>query len=106
MIVENWKDFLFWFNRVCKILYFHSAKKSFKNYSDFITYFIPESVDIKSSKVVITKYKNGTVTDSSKPDTLFQITAIKPLFYVDVLKNTEDGSFSYSKIPGTIVTII
>jgi hypothetical protein len=70
-------------------------------YSDYCFYFIPEKVEVKTAFHVINYYKNDIILDSTNPDSFLSVSAIKPLFTVDLLRSEDEKEkgFIYSNNP-------
>ena len=84
----------------------HLCQKSFQNYLDFISHFVPKSVTINSTHEVINVYKNNFALSSKDLDALFSVQLVRPLFQIELLKNIEENVFTYSKLPKTIVQTV
>lgn len=84
----------------------HLCQKSFQNYLDFISYFVPKNVDVVSTFEVINFFKNNFILNSKNEDALFSLQLVRPLFQIELLKNIEENIFTYSKVPKAIVSTI
>jgi hypothetical protein len=86
------------------------CQRSFKNYFDFFSGFVPQEVIVDGTNKITNIFKNGHKLLSDDDETSFSTKAIKPLFVLDLLKNNnaedEDGGFYYSKLPENIVATI
>lgn len=56
-------------------------------------------VDIENALHVVNHFKNGAVMDSMNMDSLIAVNAVKPLFSMELMKNSEDQEFFYSSQP-------
>lgn len=82
------------------------SQKTFRKYYEFFSYFIPESIVMKATNDINTRFKNGYTYSSQDEDSFYKFNSVKPLFYLEILKNSESQTFYYSTEPADIQATI
>eukprot|EP00825_Cyclidium_porcatum_P020418 TRINITY_DN2313_c0_g1_i1.p1 TRINITY_DN2313_c0_g1~~TRINITY_DN2313_c0_g1_i1.p1 ORF type:complete len:622 (+),score=110.07 TRINITY_DN2313_c0_g1_i1:285-2150(+) len=82
------------------------SQKTFKNFYDYFNYFIPENVEMKATNNIKIQFKNGYCYESQEQNSLYKHNQVKPLFTLELLKNSENQTFYYSNEPKEIQAAI
>lgn len=96
------KKFMTLINQLMNDTILFLAQKTFKEFYDYFNFFIPESIAIKGTYDIQTKFKNGFEYDSNDDNSQFKHNYVRPLFYMELMKSTETQQFYYSTDPKQI----